>query len=258
MDHTKSILVCALCSLLGLAVSGMSQNLLSYGDFGGGLSGWTLDSSDPLAAAVATGTGNPTPGLYLSRGTDSTHILPNGVGQIIPVVAGQKYQLRGQWMGMIMGRNGAGDPNGTAYAEINVTFLPDNITPYVGTGAPAVSMQLKKRWQSGTTPSAINVDPATGTWDWESISISPLTGNSEAIVPTAGTNYMAIWTNFACTSGNTNTTVYVNIDNLQVMSCQAFSQADLNADCQVDFKDLAVLTNTWMSCGRDPVSKCWN
>jgi hypothetical protein len=260
MDHAKLTLVLAVCCAALLSGSGYAQNLLTNGDFSSGLTGWTVNSADPLAAAVAAGDGNPSPGLYLSRGTDSTHIVPNGVGQVIPVVAGRKYQVRGQWSGMIMGRNSAGDPNGTAFAEINVTFLPTAETVYTGTGAPAVSMQLKKRWAyPGTNPSyTFNVDPATGTWAWESISLSPLTGDSEAIVAPEGANYMAVWANFACSVGNTNTTVYARIDNLQVMSCQGFVVQDFNADCQVDFKDFATFAGVWLACGRDPVTSCWN
>jgi len=259
MDHVKSSLVFTMCGIALLTGSGYAQNLLTNSDFSDGLTGWTVSSTDPLAASVAAGDGNPSPGLYVSRGTDTTQILPNGVGQIIPVVAGRQYQLRGQWSGMIMGRNSTGDPNGTALAEINVTFLPTAETPYFDTGSPAVSMQLKKRWQEpGTTTATYNVDIATGTWGWESISLSPRTGDSEAMVAPEGANFMAVWVNFACSSGNTDTTVYAKVDNLAVTACQAFAVQDFNADCQVDFKDLAVLSSSWLACNRDPSSQCWN
>jgi hypothetical protein len=260
MDHVKSILLCAMCSAVLLAGSGYAQNLLTNGDFASSLTGWTVASADPLAAAVAIGNGNPDPGLYLSRGTNSAQILPNGVGQVIPVVPGRKYQVRGQWSGMIMGRNSIGDPNGTTLAEVNVTFLPTAGTPYTGEGAPSVAMQIKKRWAyPGDNPSyTFGVDPATGGWAWEPIGLSSRTGDSESIVAPDGMNFMAVWTNFACSVGNTSTTVYARIDDLQVMSCQGFVVQDLNSDCKVNFADFSVFANAWLTCGRDPATKCWN
>jgi|GEM_PF-1545304 len=260
MDNMKSILICAMCSTALLAGGGFAQNLLTNGDFSSGLANWTTTSSDPLAAVVATGDGNPNPGIYVSRGTNTAQTLPNGVGQVIPVVAGRQYQLRGQWKGMIMGRNTLGDPNGTTYAEINVTFLPTPDTPYIGESAPAIAMQLEKRWAyPGTEPAyTFNVDPDTGTWDWESISLSPVSGDSEAMVAPEGANYMAVWVNFGCSVGNDNTTVYINVDNLVVMSCQAFLNQDFNLDCEVDFKDFATVASGWLACGLDPASSCWN
>jgi hypothetical protein len=261
MDHVKSILVFTMCSTALLTGSGFAQNLLTNGDFSAGLTGWTVTSADPLAASVAVGDGNPNPGLYLSRGPNSTLTLPNGAGQIFPAVAGRKYQLRGQWSGMIMGRNSVNDPNGTALVEIYVSFLPTIDTPYTGTGSPASSMLMKKRWQfPGTDPAkTFGVDPATGAWAWESISGSVQSGgNSEALIAPEGTNYMAVWTNFLCSVGNTSTTVYAMIDNLQVTSCQTFLAQDYNADCKVDFKDFAVLAGSWLACNLDPSSQCWN
>ncbi len=260
MDNVKSILVLAVCCAALLVNGSQAQNLLTNGDFSGNLANWTVTSADPLAAVVAAGDGNPSPGLYVSRGTDPTHVLTNGAAQIIPAVAGRKYQLRGQWKGMIMGRNTLGDPNGTTFAEVNVSFLPAVDTPYIGDGAPAVAMQIKKRWAyPGTNPSyTFNVDPATGTWGWESISLSPVAGDSESMVAPDGTNYMAVWVNFACSVGNDSTTVYINVDNLAVMACQEFVEQDLDSDCKVDFKDFSVLANTWLACGIDPVTECWN
>jgi hypothetical protein len=260
MDKVKLGLICAVCCAGLLTSSGFAQNLLTNGDFSGGLTGWTVLSVDPLAAAVAVGDGNPAPGIYLSRGTNSAQTLSNGVGQVIPVVAGRKYQVRGQWTGMIMGRNSLGDPNGTTLAEVNVSFLPTAETAYTGTGAPAISMQIKKRWAyPGTNPAyTFGVDLVTGGWAWEPIGLSSTTGDSESIVAPEGANYMAVWVNFACSSGNTNTTVYAIFDNLQVMSCQGFVVQDLNSDCQVNFKDAATFVGSWLACHLDPVSSCWN
>jgi hypothetical protein len=259
MGKTRSVVAFAVCCAALLVSSGYAQNLLTNGDFSGGLTGWTVLSSDPLAAAVAVGDGNPNPGLYLSRGPDSTHILSNGVGQVIPVVPGRKYQIRGQWSGMIMGRNSVGDPNGTTLAEVNVSFLPTADAPYFGTGAPAFTMQVKNRWgYPGNNPAyTFGVDPATGAWAWQSIGNDVRTGDSEAIVAPDGMNYMAVSVTFTCSSGNTNTTVYANIDNLQVMACQNPMVQDVNSDCQVDLKDFAIFVGAWLTCGKDPISSCW-
>jgi hypothetical protein len=258
MGKTKSILFSAVCCAAMLASTGYAQNLLTNGDFSNGLTGWTVQTTDPLAASVEINGGN----LLLSRGTDPTHVLSNGVGQVIPVVPGRKYQVRGQWTGMIMGRNIANEPNGTTLAEINVSLLPTADAPYTGTGAAAISMQIKNRWAYPGTNTAYTFGVDTnGAWEWKSLkssTTSGLVGDAEAIVVPEGMNYMAVWTNFACLVGNSNTTVYARFDDLQVMSCQGFVAQDLNSDCQVNFKDAATFVGSWLTCGRDPATSCWN
>jgi hypothetical protein len=40
-------------------------------------------------------------------------------------------------------------------------------------------------------------------------------------------------------------------------ACSAFPAGDVNLDCKVDFKDVAIVGQTWLQCNLDPPEACW-
>jgi len=48
--------------------------------------------------------------------------------------------------------------------------------------------------------------------------------------------------------------IWMNLDNLSVVECP---EADVNADCVVDMKDVAQLAEDWLICNRNPSDECW-
>jgi hypothetical protein len=77
-----------------------------------------------------------------------------------------------------------------------------------------------------------------GTWNRKMVGIT-IGGNATGVELTSGQAYLD---NFIIDSGTL---------------CDGLSEADLNEDCKVDFKDFALVALEWLNCNMDPSGDCW-
>ncbi|HSV27177.1 MAG TPA: hypothetical protein VLH60_04720, partial [Sedimentisphaerales bacterium] len=107
----------------------------------------------------------------------------NGAWQNVPVIPGNKYQVRGRWRGNVGVRAETGS---VAIAEVYVGFT-DSATVRAATETAI----YRKRNQFGST-NVYNVDPNGGVWGWQDFSDSVNLGwdGGETVIATA--NFMTI------------------------------------------------------------------
>ncbi len=268
MSHLK-LSVLSFCGVLLLAQYGLAaQNLVANPGFedpntNGNLvcEKWTRTSSNGAATIqvnrLAGGGEAGSASLNLTTiGGAGASSSSNGAWQIIPVTAGKTYQIRGRWRGKLM-------PQAVAGANATVEF-------YAGFGNSSTTrassanetLIYRKRLNYNNDPvvvnlnNTMNVDPNTGTWDWENIQSSINLGWAGGDRVTATDSYMTIRVlmNTSTQSGDE----FVDLDNIQVIACSgAVGNADINDDCALDFQDVAYVANNWLVCGVSPQNLCW-
>jgi pectin methylesterase-like acyl-CoA thioesterase len=167
--------------------------------------------------------------------------------QIIPVTVGNNYKFTGKWKGSLSDGKAAVKRN---WIEFFLGFSSDTTPSTWG------SNYYKKRFVGVGNGSNINFSTTSdGNFDWEDLSASP---NTSPIPPAnaiwkATAPYMVISFNIG---GNANGgAISMDLDNLSVVECSP--TADLNGDCIIDFKDIAVIAEDWLTCNRNPADECW-
>jgi len=169
------ILVGIVAVTLACAASGQITN----GDFGNGLTGWTLTAdttSPPMTIDTSTppNPGNPLPCAHIR--TDGTVYGVGGIYQVIPVQAGQTYKIQADWAGDL----DVDDAGVYRWAEIRALSWD---------GAATINSY---------TGDLIDVQAGTDhSWGWTSMSATyaPTTGQLALIVggggPDGSTGYIA-------------------------------------------------------------------
>ena len=162
--------------VVGLAIlagaGGVSGELISNGDFGNGLTGWSLtaDTAGPpitIDTSAPPNPGNPVPCAHIS--SDGTVYGTGGIYQVVAVEAGQPYKIQADWAGDL----DVDDAGIYRWAEIRA-FSWDGaavINSYAGDIVDT---------QAGTDHS----------WGWTSVSTTytPTTGQVAVIVGGLGTD----------------------------------------------------------------------
>ena len=259
MSHFKLSVLC-ICGVLLLAQSGLGVNLVQNPGFettsaepNHVCANWTrtyANATGTVDASLSAGGGlGGSNALYLSTtgGVGDTS-GSNGAWQIIPVVTGKKYQVHGQWKGDISVQT-----LGTSCSALVEVYVGFGISPT--TKASSETCIYRKRNQYGST-NIYNVDPNGAVWDWRDIGVSPNLGWDGGDTVVATGPYMTV--RFAMSANNQTATDHVYIDNVTVQGCQeAIGLSDITGDCNVSFKDMAVVGRNWLNCGVTPSSLCW-
>jgi hypothetical protein len=264
----RKLFLLSVAGVLCLAISGQAANLVVNGDFAvdpapSGTSVWRHAHTSSLPNA----TDDYTVETYIA--TDGYKMLPSSAAgmwkmertnftsasnghlfyQFVPVTPGKAYYVRGLWKGNISpGTAGAG----RSWAEVYIGFAAE---PNYTQVAWPTALRYRKLWD-GANFSYTNVSP-TGAWYWEDMTASP-TGQPPAYyVPQEGQTYMVISFNIG---GDVLTGVpvapYCAIDNVVIIECSQWLPGDVDQDCMVAFKDLALFSYMWLGCNLTPASAC--
>jgi pectin methylesterase-like acyl-CoA thioesterase len=224
--------------------------LLSNGTFDSDLSNWSLaDAASPtgtMTMAFDGVNGLPAGSVTLAADTNLAATNNHRFYQIVTVTVGRNYKFTGKWKGSLSDGKATTKRNWT---EVFLGFSPDTTPSTWGSNI------YKKRFVAVGSGSNMNfATTSDGNFDWEDMSVSP---NTSPVPPTTAvwtaTNpYMVISFNIG---GNLNGgAIWMDLDNLSVVEC---SEADLNADCEVDMRDVAQLAEDWLICNRTPSDECW-
>jgi hypothetical protein len=258
MSNWKLLVPC-ICGVLLLTQVGQAQNLVQNPGFENTTAdpnlvcaNWTRTTANvsgvTTMSRLAGGGQSGSASLHFAAGTDvGLNSTSNGAWQNVgPLVIGAKYQIHGKWRGKMA--------LGTVSAAVG------SVEVYYGFGSSATArasserLVYSKREQYGST-NRHNVDP-NSTWDWQDISASPTMGGDNTDTVIATNTYMTVRFNMSTTTQQGDE--YLDVDNVTVQGCQAeFGSADLNSDCVVNFRDMATVTNNWLTCGVAPSSLCW-
>jgi hypothetical protein len=238
---------------LSLATVGSATNLVANGEFATDASGWTMlhtassGTDDRVTATYIGTTGYPAGSVKLERFTSALATSGHRYYQFVPVEPNTRYYVRAQWKGdLAVGSTGSG------VAEMHVSFTADVNTVQAGWGSS--SLRYRKSWDGVNN---VNV-ASSGQWNWEDVTTSP-NGTPPAYFTSQGSHhYMAIAFNLTGTAMTPTTAQpYVYIDNVYVVACTNWSNADVNKDCRVNLIDFALFTSQWLTCNLDPASSCW-
>jgi len=253
LENRKLFVLLAVCVLgLGYSQSLQAANLVVNGDFATNIDGWemlrTISGDTRMSPSFSSTVGYPVGSLKLQRDSTSPAQATNGhrFYQFIPVEPNVSYQVRGQWKGDL-----SAGAQGSNWAEVYIGFTAD-----ANTSQPNWTqfLRYRKQWDGVNN---VNVS-ASGQWDWENFNTSPVGTPPSAFTAQAGQNFMVIAFNLG---GGilepSSAQPYVHFDNILVIACSAWLTGDANQDCQVNFKDLGILTNQWLLCNMDPASSCW-
>ena len=254
MFVTRKLYLFWAAGLLSLALcpTVSAANLVVNGDFATNLNGWEMFhivADDTRISQLHSGTeGYPPGSLKLERATTSPAAATDGHRflQWIPVEPNVSYQVRGQWKGDL-----SAGAQGSNWVEMYIGFTAD-----ANTAQPNWTQfrRYRKQWDGVNN---VNVS-ASGQWDWENITSSPVGTPPTAYTAQAGQNYMIIAFNLGGGILNPSTAQpYVYIDNVLAIACNEWLAGDANQDCQVNFKDLGILAGDWLLCNMDPASACW-
>lgn len=254
MLEIRKLFLLSVAGVVGilLAPACFGANLAVNGDFATNVNGWTMlhtTSTDTAVTAAFDGTaGYPAGSVKLMREVTIPAAATNGhrFYQFIPVDPNTSYQVRGQWKGDL-----SAGAQGSNWAEVYIGFTAD-----ANTAQPnwTQALRYRKSWDGVNN---INV-AASGQWDWENITTSPQGTPPSAFTAQSGQNYMIIAFNLGGGTLNPSTAQpYVYFDNIVVIACTAWLAGDANQDCQVNFKDLGIMTDQWLTCNMDPASSCW-
>jgi len=223
-------------------------NLITNGTFDDNIAGWQflppVATDGIVTASFDASDGNPAGSALVNADTTLAATNSSRFYQVIPVEAGREYRLSGEWMGDIKGTVGT-VPSTRNWAEIYVTFVTD------GSAVPTSWGGIMYKKAFGVANQ--NIGP-TGAWSWEPITASVADGPADGVF-TASDDYMVVAVNLGgrINSGQT----YVNIDNFEVVQTTACTAVDLNNDCVLDFLDVQEIALNYLSCGRNPVTECW-
>lgn len=251
MLQTRVIIPC-LAAVLVLASTGSAQNLLVNPNFDSDASSWTLyniNADDYITITWEAAAGNPGGAVKLMRNDGSVASNGHRYYQAIPVTVGQSYVIQGQWKGNLGTGTGTGSTEGYNWAEIFVGFT-DSATP---SGDVFGICYLKKRFKADDAGS-YGTD-ANGQWDWQPITSSPAVEQTYPTYFTATGPYMML--SFNLGGYDLGGPAWYVIDNLKVMACSQYPAGDINADCQVNLADMAIMASQWLTCTVDPASSCW-
>ncbi len=226
------------------------DDLLTNGTFDIDLSAWALVDITGVTGTVTpafdAADGLPAGSANLAADTNLAAVNNHRFYQIVPVTVGRNYKFTGKWKGSLWDGKATTKRNWT---EVYLGFSPDTISSTWG------SIIYKKRFVAIGDGLNVNFDTTSnGTYDWEDMSASP---NTSPVPPTtavwmATDSYMVISFNIC---GNLNGgAIWMSLDNLNVVEC---SEADLNADCEVDMQDAAQIAEDWLTCSRNPSDECW-
>lgn len=268
MLELRKLLFLSVAGVLCLAVAGNAANLIVNGDFAvnpspSSTSVWRNAHTISLPGAgqdfatcswVSTDGykvySTSAPGMEKIERTTFTS-ASNGhlFYQFVPVTQGHAYYVRGLWKGNISTGTGS---TGQSWAEVYVGFAADANQTNVYWPA---ALRYKKLWD-GTNYVFTNVAPS-GSWYWEDITASPYGQPPAYYVPQEGQNYMAIAFNLGGEIiTNPVTTPGYYFDNVVIIECSQWLVGDVDQDCMVGFKDLALLANTWLACNLTPATAC--
>jgi M6 family metalloprotease-like protein len=199
------------------------------------------------SSGLDDGYGNPPDAAYmiceLPLGTVDGYFFY----QILPVTPGERYRLSGEWMGDLV-NSGAPDPlTMSNWTNVTVTFEPGT-DPATWRWTDPDAVMYRKVWGVGS----LNTD-TSGTWNWESIGLSRTNGPADDVY-VATDNYMVVAFSMGGVEGNS--LPWVDIDNIKVEG-PGCPSIDLDGDCSLDMKDIAVFVEQWLACNRDPAGECW-
>jgi pectate lyase len=224
-----------------------TTNLISNGTFATDITGWQFVSlagaSGTMTATYSATEGNSVGSAYLQKANGPPLTMKHRFYQVIPVTKGNRYHFSGDWKGSLIGTVGSitGARN---WAEVYVGWA-ESASPDWG----PVTVMYRKAIDSSSRQ---NIG-TSGTWSWESMTDSRAGSwvPTDAIFTAAG-DYMAIAFNLGATPSAGATWAW--LDNIKVQECPL---SDLNADCVVNMKDMAVMAANWLSCHRSPADQCW-
>jgi hypothetical protein len=260
MSHSKLSLF-LICSILALARYVPAQNLVQNPGFENTstdpnlvCANWTrtVANSGTVTEVTREATGGVSgASLHFSTGSAAigANVATNGAWQIVgPLVVGAKYQIGGKWrgkmaLGTVTGAQGA--------VEVYYGF---GSSPTLRASSGAEKSLFSKREQNAST-NRWNVDP-NSSWGWTELSASPTMGQDAGNTVTATDTYMTIRIamNTTVLQGGEN----MDVDNISVQGCQAsIGAADVNGDCNVNFKDMSAVANNWLACGITSSAVCW-
>jgi hypothetical protein len=228
---------------------------LINGTFDADLSNWTLaDASSPsgvMTMAFDPLNGLPAGSALIAADTNNGATVNNHrFYQSIPVIVGNNYKLTGKWRGSL---NDLHATNKRNWIEAFLDFSPNAVPSTWGN-----VIVYRKRFFAQGSGSNINFPPTSnGSFDWEDLSLSP---NYSPVPPatavwTATQPYMVVSFNIGGNIGSGS--IWVDLDNISIVECPS-PDADLNKDCQINMKDLAVAAADWLICHRDPSDECWH
>jgi pectate lyase len=227
-----------------------AEDLIANGAFATSIAGWQF-----LAPAATEGivtasfdevNGEPEGSAMITADTTAAAVNSARFYQFVPVTSGRQYKLTGDWQGSIKGTVGT-VTNARNWAEVYVTFAPDNQVAPTNWG----SIMYKKAFGVANMNIA-----ASGAWSWEPITGSyPGNAGPADGIFTATDDYMVIGFNLGgrLSSGQT----WFSIDNIQVIDINPCPSNDLNGDCQLTFADIEQFALDYLSCGRNPMTECW-
>ncbi|MEN6386476.1 MAG: pectinesterase family protein [Phycisphaerales bacterium] len=230
---------------------------ITNGSFDSELSPWSLvDAASPygiMTAEFDALNGLPAGSAFLTADTNEASALANGVNnhrfyQLFPVTVGKNYKFVGQWKGLLSNPDVTSKRN---WAEVFLGFSSDTTPSTWGENI------YKKRYAGVGDSRNMNFSPTSdGSFDWEDLSLSP---NTSPVPPatavwTATQPYMVVSFNIGGIANGG--AMWINLDNIAVTECPS-ADADLNIDCEVNLKDVAVAANDWLTCRRNPSDECW-
>jgi pectate lyase len=227
-------------------------NLISNGIFATDINSWQLVSltgaSGTMTATYSGTEGNSVGSAYLQKVDSSSVTMKHRFYQVIPVTNGSRYRFSGDWKGSLIGTVGSvsGARN---WAEVYVGWA-ESASPDWG----PVTVMYRKAIDASSQQ---NIE-TSGIWSWESITTSRAGSwaPTDAIFTAAG-DYMVIAFNLGATANSGATWAWLdNIKVEKVISCPS-SASDLNADCDVNMEDMAVMAANWLLCHRSPTDECW-
>ena len=236
----------------------------------------TAPTPDPMTfAEPPTGTGPTSIGMVATTAVDSS---------------GVEYYFEC----LTEGGHGSGWQSGTSYTDNGLS--DSVVYTYRVRARDKSTSQNETAWSepgSAITQAYVDNNPPTPSpMTWASV---PQALSTEAITMTASTaaDISGVEYYFECTSGGGNdsgwqdSTTYMDTDlepgitytyrvkardkssnrnetapsqsasaTTFLFNCTGLLYADFNSDCQVDFRDYAVMAGNWQSCNLDPISAC--
>jgi pectin methylesterase-like acyl-CoA thioesterase len=230
----------------------LTNDIAMNGSFDAGVStGWQWTD---LAGATGSCSvffddtyGNPLPSVYLMSDTASGPVSGHRFYQVLAVNAGSSYRLSGDWAGDLNGTFVPDPCSNNNWAEVIVSFQSGS-EPSSWSWTDPTMVAYRKEFG----PALQNID-STGLWDWQPFTGSATNGPSDGIFTATG-NYMVIAFSLGGAAGAS--TPWFSIDNIMVEG-PGCPSLDLDSNCRLDLKDIAILAEHWLTCTRYPAEECW-
>jgi hypothetical protein len=226
---------------------------------------WRYSVAYTTATAVTT---RLAPGLRFEsvNAPVVTSTTNRGAEQVIPIVAGARYQINASWRGFF-NSDGATTNSGAA-VRVYVAFGTSSIGPWTEQHLLYKKFGYNRQIDSWNVPMSLFVPSNVTTYSFptfENANLSPATNHpiaQDIALAPAGSTHMRLRLNFDTTSLPAQASLpgqaWVEIDNVSVTACQGALVGDTDADCDVDMKDLGNLAATWLVCGNSSNNTlCW-